>query len=187
MTAHPTYPAGQCTRWVADNWTEQVGPYWGNAGGWLTSAKWDGFEVSEWPRVGSIAVWKAWTGGAGADGHVAIVLATSPLLVREENWSGSGVVDTRLVEATKGAAPSGYVLPFLTTEEPMLDADRHDLATSHVLALYSAILNRSADADPVGRDYWIAQVMAKGSAAATRDFLDQVEPLADVAKEAAGG
>ncbi len=186
MSAHPTYPEGQCTRYVADNWTAPVGPYWGDAARWLDSARLAGYWITASPQVGAIAVWGRNRGGALADGHVALVTAVSPLLtVSESNWSNSLRVDTRVVDAASAAGIAGYILPILEEDVPLTPDDRTDLATALVLSLYSSVLHRSADDDPAGRDFWIGQCVTHGQGPATRAFLANPESRADVASEAA--
>lgn len=108
---HTTYPDGQCTRYVADNWSDPVGPYWGNAVKWLGSAQADGYHLSPTPVVGRIAVWGANMGGTGPDGHVAIVTSVSPLVVSESNWNDDGKVGSRAVPAWSKSGIMGYIVP----------------------------------------------------------------------------
>jgi surface antigen len=74
------YPC-QCTSYVAwklnqnginfDNSYEGV--HWGNAENWDNAADNANISYDNTPRVGDIAVWDPWTGGAHAEGHVAYV------------------------------------------------------------------------------------------------------------------
>ncbi len=74
------YPC-QCTSYVAwklnqnginfDNSYEGV--HWGNAENWDNAADNANISYDNTPRVGDIAVWDPWTGGAYAEGHVAYV------------------------------------------------------------------------------------------------------------------
>lgn len=108
---HITYPAGQCTRWVADNWSNPVGPYWGNGENWLHSASASGYDIAHTPSVGDIAVWGVNMGGTGSAGHVAIVTNVNPLIVSESNWKGDLRVGSRVVPSWSQAGILGYVIP----------------------------------------------------------------------------
>lgn len=183
---NPTYPAGQCTRFVADNWSRPVGPYWGDASQWLRSASAYGYVLAGAPAVGAIAVWGPGAGGADPAGHVALVTGLAPLTVTEENWQGLGVVDSRVVDAGSLAGIAGYILPELHSEDPMTPDERTDLAGAQVAGLYAAVLHRDADEDPTGRDFWIAQMVTHGFTAAARAFVKEPESRTDIAAEAAG-
>jgi surface antigen len=83
-----TYPAGQCT-WYAKQRRPDIGNYWGNAGGWIASARRAGFPTGSTPQVGAIAVWPPGVNGASGDGHVAYVervVAPTVIEVSEFNW-----------------------------------------------------------------------------------------------------
>jgi hypothetical protein len=94
-----SYVSGQCT-WWCKNQASWVRNGWGNAAEWLTNAKNQGFQTSQKPQTGAIAIW-----GPGVDppwgfGHCAKVLSTrsdGSFTVTEMNWKGTGVVDTRNV------------------------------------------------------------------------------------------
>ena len=62
----------------------------GNAGDWATNAQKQGVLVDHVPTLGSVAQWPANTGGAGKDGHVAVVevVAKGYIEVSEDNFGG---------------------------------------------------------------------------------------------------
>jgi hypothetical protein len=112
-----TYPDGQCTRYVADNWSEPVGPYWGDGREWLGSASaagWDIVAGTTGGEAGDIAVWGPNVGGAGSAGHVALVVQAAPLTVDESNWTYPLRYDRRVVDAASQAGIIGYVRPVMT-------------------------------------------------------------------------
>lgn len=104
-----SYAAGNCTRWVAENFS-WVGRAWGNAGEWLASAQKAGFQTTTTPTPGAVAVWG--TGSLSSFGHVAIVksVSASGIVVSEENYLGQGIVDTRSI-GPHDVQPTGYILP----------------------------------------------------------------------------
>jgi hypothetical protein len=116
---NPTYPDGQCTRYAADNWTQPVGPEWGDARLWLNSAQLAGWAITETPEAGDLAVWGANVGEAAAAGHVAIVVQAAPLVVDESNWTYPLRYDRRVVAPASAAGIIGYIRPIKagTTED----------------------------------------------------------------------
>ncbi len=110
------YP-GQCTWWAdyefhaySGLWPDFTGPNNGNAQYWAGNAQAKGWTVSSVPQPWSVAVFPAWTDGAGGDGHVAWVTAVSngTITVSEENFTyGAGHVDVRTL------TPSSSVLYIL--------------------------------------------------------------------------
>lgn len=104
------YPEGQCTRYVCETWPYEIGPVWGNADQWLSSAAAAGYSIGRTPEVGAIAVWSAYSGGALAAGHVAIVESVTPLVVVGEDWPvGAGVVHYQIDTPGAPGPPSGYI------------------------------------------------------------------------------
>lgn len=85
-----TYGYGYCT-WGVANWVH-VPNNWGNANTWASSARSQGFTVSNVPRVGAVA-----QTSAGSLGHVAMVVAVGDgtVTVREMNYAGWNVVSER--------------------------------------------------------------------------------------------
>lgn len=80
-----SYPVGECT-WGVKCQLSWVGPYWGNANQWVSSAAAEGFRTGTTPQVGAVAVW---TGGYY--GHVAVVTAVesaTSIQVSESNYMG---------------------------------------------------------------------------------------------------
>lgn len=186
MTEHDTYPAGECTRFVADNWGGNVGPVWGDAAGWLNSARAAGYVVTASPQPGAIVVWAAGQGGASRLGHVAILESTQPFTVRESNWTNSGREDTRVVDAFSMAGIAGYVLPILVEGSPMTDPERADLADALTELAYAALPHRDAEKDPGGRDYWRGRLAQPGGlGAAMRAFVATPEVSHDLELEGA--
>lgn len=105
------YAQGQCT-WWCKNQAPWVSNGWGNAAEWLTNARNQGYQTSNNPQVGAIAIW-----GPGVDppwgyGHCAKVTAVQPdgtFTVSEMNWQGVGKVDNRNVGDRSNL--SGFILP----------------------------------------------------------------------------
>jgi surface antigen len=114
-----SYPSGQCTWYCCENWSQQVGPYWGDGKMWLASAQKDGWLTSPIPEIGDIAVWGANTGGTRDAGHVALVISVNPLTVAESNWNVPLQPDHRVVSDYSKSGIIGYVRPTKTTEEVM--------------------------------------------------------------------
>lgn len=87
-----SYTPGNCTYYVASKLP--VPSTWGNANMWGYAAQAMGIEVSDIPKVGSIA----WSITDSYLGHVALVIAVngSQVTVSEMNFNGLGVVDTRI-------------------------------------------------------------------------------------------
>lgn len=80
-----SYPVGECT-WGVKSQVSWVGPYWGNANQWVSSARAEGFSVGTTPQVGAVAVWVG-----GTYGHVALVTAvesSTNIQVSESNYMG---------------------------------------------------------------------------------------------------
>lgn len=84
------YYYGYCTYWTAIN--RYVPPGLGNANLWAINAQAMGYMVSNTPIIGSVA-----QTSAGAEGHVALVVAVSgtQVLVSEMNYQGWNIVDQR--------------------------------------------------------------------------------------------
>ena len=91
-----SYSRGYCTWFVASRRSVPSG--WGNARNWLANARAAGWATGSTPRVGAIA----WT-GAGAMGHVALVVAVNgnQATLQEMNYAGFGVVSSRVVNASE--------------------------------------------------------------------------------------
>ena len=97
--------AGECTWWAINEFHAYTGLYPqliepgdnGNAMYWAGNAAYNGWTVSATPRVDSIAVFPAYTNGAGSVGHVAWVtgVSGSTITVSEMNWVAWDKVDTR--------------------------------------------------------------------------------------------
>ncbi|MGH7755287.1 MAG: CHAP domain-containing protein [Vulcanimicrobiaceae bacterium] len=193
MTDCSSYPTGQCTWYVCSNWSAPVGPYWGDAHTWLTSAGADGYEIVSAPAVGAIAVWGPNAGGAGAAGHVAIVISVVPggIDVKESNWSQPFQPDERLVWDL--SVISGYILPAKVTApepeptpepatepapEPATGVDGmgiylsdDDARREKVRSLYRDLLCREVE-NETAMDAWVAYMTAHGvdqTAAAIED------------------
>ena len=99
-----SYPVGECT-WGVKSQLSWVGPFWGNANQWLSSAAAEGFRTGSTPQVGAIAVW---TGGYY--GHVAVVTAvesSTSIQVVESNYMGRRYI---------GNHRGGYFNPTSTSE-----------------------------------------------------------------------
>ena len=111
MAENNTYVSGQCT-WWCKNQAPWIPNGLGNAAEWLTNARNQGFQTSQKPQVGAIAIW-----GPGIDpplgfGHCAKVIAVRPdgtFTVSEMNWQGVGKVDTRNVGDRSNLM--GFILP----------------------------------------------------------------------------
>jgi hypothetical protein len=91
----------QCTYYAAYQWPGRNGggvTWSGNATDWLRLASGQGFQTSDTPSVGAIAVWGAQS-GYSIFGHVAIVKSVQPgsYTVSEQNFQGPGVVDQRTI------------------------------------------------------------------------------------------
>lgn len=86
------YAPLNCTWYVASR--VQVPSDFGNAINWGYAALLAGYEVSDIPKVGSIA----WSVSDSYLGHVALVESVngSEVTVSEMNFEGLGVVDTRI-------------------------------------------------------------------------------------------
>lgn len=100
-TYRNSYLRGQCTWYVAGR--RQIPSDWGNAAQWYYHAialHWDHGTV---PAVAAIAWEPAWTNGAGAYGHVALVEQVSAdgsqVFISEMNYRAAGVKTTRWVAA----------------------------------------------------------------------------------------
>jgi hypothetical protein len=108
-----TYAVGQCTRFVAETLSWVPGGL-GNAFQWFGNAQAKGLPTmgpSSSPPVGSVAVW-----GRSMSmpfGHVAEVIAQVPggFQVREENFQGLGLIDTRTVTGGALGGLEGFILP----------------------------------------------------------------------------
>ena len=97
--------SGQCTWWAIYKFHAYSGYYPnlvvssnnGDAKYWAYNAAYNGWTVTAAPRVGSIAVFPAYTNGAGAAGHVGWVTAVSgsQITISEMNYVGWNTTDTR--------------------------------------------------------------------------------------------
>lgn len=109
-----SYTWGQCT-WGAAQIASWIPSGWGNADQWLSNAVKAGYPTSTTAILGSVAVWMPGMGGAGSDGHVAVVTGIQGNglpIVTEMNWNGGvGVQDTRNLTAQQAAQVAGYILP----------------------------------------------------------------------------
>lgn len=93
-----SYSPGQCTYYAASALGYIPGGL-GNAADWAHNAAQDGMTVNDKPAVGTAVVYGANAGGAGADGHVAVVQAVNPdgtFTVSEMNVDGQWVADQRV-------------------------------------------------------------------------------------------
>jgi hypothetical protein len=102
-----SYIAGQCTAFVAAAAT-WVPAGWGNAIDWLANAQSQGFQTSQTPVPGAVAVYGQ---SYSPYGHVALVTAVGPnntFQVQEQNYQGPGIVDTR---TSTNAGVLGFILP----------------------------------------------------------------------------
>lgn len=106
-----TYAAGNCTWWARNQaswWPNGAG----NAAEWWAYAQAHGFQTTQAPAAGALAVW-----GPGVDppfgfGHVGLVKDVRPdgsFVVSEMNWQGLGKVDTRTVSDHSNLL--GFILP----------------------------------------------------------------------------
>lgn len=82
-SASNPYPAGQCTAFVWQYFGGKIPTYMGNAGDWAVYA-------NSGPAAGTIAVFSPGLDGAGAVGHVAVVLSVSGsnMTIIEGNFNG---------------------------------------------------------------------------------------------------
>lgn len=89
-----SYPYGWCTYYVASR--RNVPGQWGNAGGWLGSARSAGYATGSSPQPGAIIV----TGESGY-GHVGIVESVNgdTITTSDMNYNGWGVTSTRTISA----------------------------------------------------------------------------------------
>jgi hypothetical protein len=180
VSSHPSYPNGQCTRYVADTWDGgEVGPYWGDAHAWPASAQADGYLISPNAFVDTIAVWGANMGGARAAGHVAIVTGVNPLTVRESNWTRALVPDTRTVTDTGGII--AFILPRSGGAKPV---DPMDVCRGFVLTQYH-IFRPGGEPAQSEVDYWAARMIKEGVETIIQTMRATPEYSADAAREAA--
>ena len=92
-----SYSPGQCTYYAARSLGYIPGGL-GNAADWAHNAAERGMSVNDKAAVGTAVVYGANAGGAGADGHVAVVQAVNPdgtFVVSEMNVDGQWVADQR--------------------------------------------------------------------------------------------
>lgn len=185
---HPTYDPGQCTRFVADNWSQPVGPYWGDGKQWLVSAMEAGYVIAETPQLGAIAVWGANAGGAGPAGHVAIVAAVEPLTVSESNWDEPLRPDSRVVSPASAAGIVGYILPELADQEtPMTPSERVDVARALTRLTYATAAHRTPESQ-AAEDQLVSRAAGdpvNGFDYMVRDLLLEPEFAGDQVKQAA--
>lgn len=87
-------------------------PRWGDAGRWGGIAKSIGISVDMNPKVGDIAYWEPWHGGAKKYGHVAYVESVSSnkklVSISEYNW-GKGLENRPGKRTISATVPSGYI------------------------------------------------------------------------------
>lgn len=110
-----SYTWGNCTQFVAGTFS-WVGAHWGNGCQWADSAKAQGLSISKAPVAGSIAVYDCGLPGSHGDGHVAAVDSVKTdgsFVLREANWQGLNVVDTRTdaLNSPTGQHIVGFILP----------------------------------------------------------------------------
>jgi hypothetical protein len=185
--SNPTYPIGQCTRYVADAWSCPVGPYWGNAAQWLDSARSAGYVISPAPAPGAVAVWRANVGGALEAGHVALVTALEPLTVAGADWPlGAGPRGYVVGAAGAPGPPSGYILPVLVEDVMMTPAERLDVARALTRLAYAAAGHRPPETQ-AAEDGWAGPDLAAVQSfdLMVRDVLATPEMSGDMAKDAA--
>lgn len=103
-TGSNAYPYGWCTFYVASR--RNVPAQWGNAGGWLSSARRAGYATGSTPKVGAIMV----TSENSYYGHVAIVESVDGdnFTVSEMNYTGWGRVSSRKI-STGSPVIKGYI------------------------------------------------------------------------------
>ncbi len=91
-----SWPWGECTWFVAQY--HHV-TWWGNAADWLDNARAKGVATTTVPTVGSIVVYRRGKPYDAANGHVALVVGTTPVSysVAEMNYIGLGRVDVRTI------------------------------------------------------------------------------------------
>lgn len=160
-----TYPLGQCTRWVADHWTDQVGPYWGDGRQWLTSARASGFQTTVVPTIGSVLCLGAYSDGAGAAGHVAIVTAVDPIVVSESNWIYSMSPDSRTIYGLIDLF--GFILP----RSAMVSGDEQ---RAQIHEWYYDLLQREVENESAMM-YHLSVWNAKGKEACLAEIYDGPE------------
>jgi hypothetical protein len=107
-----TYTLYQCTWWAA-KLADWVQPGWGNADQWAESAARAGFNVTQTPTPGSIAVWSGALPGSGGFGHVAEVTGLVPggFTVAEGNFTTPNQPDTRTVTGAGLNDLIGFIQP----------------------------------------------------------------------------
>lgn len=98
------WPQGQCTWRVA---LYYMIPWSGNAKDWISGAESHGWQVSNQPHIGDIAVYQPGDNGAASDGHVAIVTSINSdgqtYRVWEQNVTfGTAAPDSRTVNLGTG-------------------------------------------------------------------------------------
>ncbi|SCG34869.1 CHAP domain-containing protein [Micromonospora coxensis] len=95
--------SGQCTSFVAwrmeqlqgyfhnNGWRNGIAGHWGNAHEWNDNAVRLGYRVDRTPRVGAIAQFEPYAGGASSLGHVAYIAGVSAdgttVTLQEYNWA----------------------------------------------------------------------------------------------------
>ena len=98
--------SGQCTWWAAHVRPDIGARVWGNAAGWLGSARAAGLPTGIKPEPGAIVVYQPGVQGAWGAGHVAHVISVSPdgyhFVVDEMDYPRAGVVTRRLSHAGWG-------------------------------------------------------------------------------------
>ena len=105
-----TYAWGNCTYWVFAQrlWADRKIPgFWGNANMWDESARRDGYEVNQTPKVGAIM-----QTDENQYGHVAYVTSVDPLT---GSWTISEMNAPRLnvISSRSFSAPSATLYDFI--------------------------------------------------------------------------
>lgn len=104
-----SYPWGECT-WYVKERRPDIGNNWGNAGGWLDSARRAGFPTGQVATPGAVAVWGYNSYNASWAGHVAIVervLPNNQIVVSDSNWVAPLRISTNRVMPIRGII--GYI------------------------------------------------------------------------------
>ena len=113
-TPMSNWPAGQCTRFAAQQWKSAVGRHvsWtGNANRWNENAEAHGWRVTSAPAPRAVVVWEAGTTGGtnyGGAGHVAWVKKVSYksdgwyLTAAEQNFPSGAGPSVRVVKHVNG-------------------------------------------------------------------------------------
>jgi surface antigen len=111
--AQDPFPVGQCTWYAAGRRPDLLGIVHGDAAEWLGAAR-GRLPEGPFPVVGALAVWLPHEGGAGAQGHVGYVAASSEtgrVLIDDSNWTPTPTSPHLQVHEhwVAWTSPSGYI------------------------------------------------------------------------------